>query len=77
MNCFRWQEMKKDGVRTVRSAVDANHAGCVRTRKSTTCLINLIGHHAVQNTSVTQGPVSLSSGESEYRALVRAAVEAL
>ena len=57
--------------------VDGNHAGCVRTRKSTTCVIVRLAAHMVQDLSETQGTVRLSSCEAEYAALVRGSQEGL
>ena len=78
VNFYRWQRFTKDRLRTMQTAVDADHAGCLRTRKSTTCCIIRIGNHVIQDVSVTQpGLPALSSGESEYRAAIRATVESL
>lgn len=77
LNCYRWQVPKKgDGPRRLAGGVDCDHAGCKRTRKSTTCIVGRIGRHVVQEQSVTQpGLPALSSGECEYRGLVKCAVE--
>lgn len=55
--------------------LDANAAGCPRTRKSTTSLVCLLGLHPVQDLSATQPLVSNSSGDSELYSLVRGCVE--
>ena len=49
---------------------DSNHAGCVRTRKSTTGYVGMIGPCCVRTRVIGQGLISLSSGESEYYGLV-------
>eukprot|EP00971_Amphidinium_carterae_P352119 6492438-Amphidinium_carterae.2 len=56
---------------------DSDHAGCVRTRKSTSCSVILRGSHMLRFTCSTQQPIALSSGESEWYALVRAATVCL
>eukprot|EP00971_Amphidinium_carterae_P347423 6489422-Amphidinium_carterae.4 len=45
---------------------DANHAGCLRTRRSTSCSVIMHGAHCMQ-------PIALSSAESEWYAMVRTA----
>ncbi len=44
--------------------VDSDHAGCLRTRRSTTGLVALHGQHMVKAASTTQTVIALSSGES-------------
>ena len=56
---------------------NADHQGCPVTRKSTTCVVLMHGKHLLGFISKTQALVSLSSGESEWYALVKGAVEAL
>eukprot|EP00971_Amphidinium_carterae_P243137 4828320-Amphidinium_carterae.1 len=51
---------------------DANHGGCLRTRKSTSCSVVFHGRHMMKLTCATQQPIAFSSAESEYYALVRA-----
>eukprot|EP00959_Pyramimonas_sp_CCMP1952_P452071 9464987-Pyramimonas_sp.AAC.1 len=43
---------------------DSDHAGCLKTRKSTSCTMTFYGKHMVRATSTTQGVIALSSGES-------------
>ena len=69
-------ERQMKGRRGVRVFVDASHAGCKRTRKSTTSGVNMRGPHNLGEFVATQVPISMSSGESEFYALLRAAVEA-
>ena len=50
---------------------DSDWAGCVVTRKSTSCSIIVHGKHYLCGTSNTQQVLALSSPEAEYYALVR------
>ena len=59
----------------MRMFVDASHAGCSRTRKSTTSGVGTRGPHNLGEFVATQIPISISSGESEFYALVRGCVE--
>jgi len=56
---------------------DSDWAGCVRTRKSTSGGIMMLGDGVVKTWSSTQTTIAQSSGEAEYYALVRAAAEGL
>ena len=51
---------------------DSDDAGCTKTRKSTSCGALLHGSHLLKFYSSTQHVVSLSSGESEFYAGVKA-----
>eukprot|EP00971_Amphidinium_carterae_P330686 6463849-Amphidinium_carterae.1 len=51
---------------------DADFAGCLLTRRSTSGVALTMGDHCIHTSSTTQIPVSLSSGESEYYAAVKA-----
>ena len=57
---------------TARVYCDSDHAGDLETRKSTTGLVCRLGSHTVKHSSNLQSTVSLSSGESEFYALVKA-----
>ena len=70
---YRWQS----AVKEVTCYVDTDYAGCVRTRKSTSAGVLMIGTHVVKAWSVTQAVVALSSGEAEYYGLVRGGSVAL
>ena len=70
---FRWQKPTSK----IKVTVDASHAGCVRTRKSTTCVVVRLGNHMIQDLSETQGTIRLSSGEAEYAGLVRGSQDGL
>eukprot|EP00435_Cladocopium_sp_Y103_P036481 s3436_g9.t1 len=56
---------------------DSDHAGCLITRRSTTGLITMWGAHNIKHSSNIQSTISLSSGESEYYAIVKAAAVSL
>ena len=56
---------------------DADHAGCIGTRKSTTGCVILLGTSTTKTFCRGQGMISLSSGEAEYYGLVSATAEAL
>ena len=45
---------------------DIDHAGCLKTRKSTTGMVLMRDAHCLKVSSHTQLTISLSSGESEY-----------
>ena len=52
---------------------DSDHAGCLKTRKSTTGVVLMRGAHCLKVSSHTQSSISLSSGESEYYGIVKCA----
>ncbi len=52
---------------------DTDWAGCVRTRRSTSCSMLFHGQHLIGCSSTTQNLVALSSGEAEYYGLVKTA----
>ena len=52
---------------------DSDHAGCLKTRRSTSSTIAMFGTHCLRATSTTQNVVALSSGESEFYAAVKSA----
>ena len=54
-------------------ATDSDHAGCLTTRKSTSGIFLFHGKNLIRSSSTTQGSVTLSSGESEFHALVKGA----
>ena len=57
--------------------VDSNWVDCRETRRSTSGGALVHGKHTLATWSVTQAIQALSSGEAEYYALLRGAVEAL
>ena len=52
---------------------DTDHAGCLKTRKSTSCSMIFLGGHLVKSSATTQGVIALSSGESEFYGGVKTA----
>ena len=52
---------------------DADHAGCVKRRKSVSGGVLMAGSCCIKSYLKGQGVVSLSSGESEYYGLVSSA----
>ena len=61
------QRMERQAPQTVAKAwSDGDWAGCKRTRKSTSSFVLMHGQHFIKMGSGTQGPLSLSSGESEW-----------
>ena len=67
--------LEDDGVIDVYS--DSDWAGCLRTRKSTSGGVMMLGDGVMKTWSNTQSTIAQSSGEAEYYALVRAAAEGL
>ena len=68
VNMFEAQRDSK----VIKVFCDSDHAGCLLTRRSTTGLVLTIGRHTIKTTSNLQSTIALSSGESEFYALVRA-----
>lgn len=56
---------------------DSDHAGDLETRRSRSGMAVMWGSHLIKHGSTVQSTVSLSSGESEYYALLRASAHAL
>ena len=56
---------------------DSDHAGCLRTRKSTSGGVVRWGTHVLKWWSKTQPTIALSSGEAELAAIVRSTSEGL
>ena len=67
----------QDKLSRINVWVDSDHAGCKRTRKSTSGGIVMLGNHPVKGWSITQGVIALSSGEAEYCGMVKGAGNAL
>ena len=57
--------------------VDANWAGCHRSRRSTTGYVIYFQHNVVHSASKTQNSIALSSAESELYAICSGVVEAI
>ncbi|CAE7240586.1 unnamed protein product [Symbiodinium natans] len=56
---------------------DSDHAGCLIARRSTTGIVTMYGSHCIKHSSNVQTTVSLSSGESEFYAIVKASAVGL
>lgn len=70
---FWWQDLQK----LLKLKVDANHAGCKRTGKSSTGMVVFLGRHVLVDLAITQVLISLSSGESEFYAIIKGIAEAI
>ena len=68
---FPWQALSD----TITVYTDADHAGCLRTRKSTSGGVVVWGAAVLKAWSRTQTLIALSSGESELAAVTKAAAE--
>ena len=66
---FEAQDMPKKLV----ACSDTDHAGCLKTRKSTSSSMVFFGKHLVKNSASTQAVIALSSGESEFYGAVKTA----
>ena len=56
---------------------DTDFAGCKRTRRSTSGGVVMFGNHCIKTYSQTQETIALSSGESEFYGIVKAAAMGL
>ena len=70
---FHWQPLGD----TLTVYTDVDHAGCLRTRKSTSGGVIIWNKAILKAWSRTQALIALSSGESELAAVAKAAAEAL
>ena len=71
-------QYKRQGrVKGINTQVDTDHAGCLRTRKSTSGGVLKLGNHVIKTWSHTQSVIALSSGEAEYYGMVKGASYAL
>lgn len=52
---------------------DSDHQGCLVSRRSTSCTVIMHGKHWLRSSSTTQKGISLSTGESEFHAIVKSA----
>ena len=64
---FKYQK----SVQEVQVWTDSDHAGCHRTRKSTSGGVIMLGHHMIKSWSTTQTVIALSLGEAEYYSMVK------
>ena len=60
----------QEAIYNMSTWVDANHAGCVRTRKSTSGGVVMLGQSTTKTYSKSQAVIALSGGEAEYYGLV-------
>ena len=67
----------QEGVDGVDVYGDTDHAGCLRTRKSTSGGCLLVGKHLIKSWASTQPTITLSSGEAELHGVIRAAANGL
>ncbi|CAK0853831.1 unnamed protein product [Prorocentrum cordatum] len=67
----RFRRQRWSGV--LMGSSDSDFAGCLETRKSTSCGVSQLGDHMIRVFSATQGSEALSSGEAEWYSLVRTA----
>ena len=70
---YAWQEPTSE----LSMYSDSDWAGCRHTARSTSGGYALLGAHPIKGYSVTQRFVTLSSGEAELMALVKASSEAI
>jgi hypothetical protein len=68
---------RQSAITTINTFCDTDHAGCVRTRKSTTGVVIKVGDAFVRSICRGQSLIALSSGEAEFYGLVSAASESL
>ena len=69
---YPWRESGE-----ITAYVDADFAGCIETRKSTSGGCLLVGGHLIKHWSSTQKTLALSSGESELTGILKGTAEAL
>lgn len=67
----------QDRIDKLEVYVDSDHAGCVRTRKSTTGAVIMLGKNQLRSLCRGQAVIALSSGEAEYYGLVTGTSEAI
>ncbi|CAE7420072.1 RE2, partial [Symbiodinium sp. CCMP2592] len=60
----------QEGFSVIQGWSDTDHAGCVRTRKSTTGTVVQLGKAVIKATAKGQAVIALSSGEAEYYGLI-------
>ena len=66
--CYHWQS--EEEASELRIYVDSDWAGCVRTRRSTSGGVAMVGSHVLRTWSVTQAVTAISSGEAEFYAMI-------
>ena len=73
VNCMHYQHVPSE----LNCWVDADWAGCVKTRRSTSGGGIKFGAHTIKTWTGTQASIALSSGASEYYALVKGVSQGL
>ena len=68
---IRYERQRR--VKGISTQVDTDHAGCLRTRTSTSGGELKLGNHVVKTWAHTQSVIALSSGEAEYYGMVKGA----
>jgi hypothetical protein len=68
---------RQSSIASINTFCDTDHAGCVRTRKSTLGVVIKIGDAFLRSICRGQSLIALSSGEAEFYGLVSAANESL
>ena len=72
-----WEFPNQEQQSSIDVYVDANWAGCRRTRKSTSGGCAMIGKHCIKAWSKTQSIIAKSSAESELYGVIKGSSEAL
>ena len=72
-----WEFPNQEEPDVIDIYVDANWAGCRRTRKSTSGGCAMLGKHCLKAWSKTQSIIAKSSGESELFGVIRGSAEGL
>lgn len=75
--CWQIFELGPERPMELRTPVDSDCGGCVRTRRSTSGGIVTLGNASLLSWARTSGAVTLSSIEAEYRRLVLGAQESI
>ena len=73
MQCFYCGVWNERGD-TVVVTVDTDHAGCSETRRSTSSAVIQVNGHVLSEWSNTHSTIALSTGESEFVAIVKGVV---
>ena len=68
---------RRQEIQAIAVYVDTDWTGCVKTRKSTSGGVVMLGGNCIKHWSSTQPSVSLSSGEAEFYGVVRGAGQGL
>jgi hypothetical protein len=74
---IRFQDTIETNDQVIDVFSDSDWAGCLKTRRSTSGGVMMVAGGVVKTWSSTQATVAQSSGEAEYYAIVRAAMEAI